>query len=104
MPNEPVKTLTLDQRYLERVKRKLRVLKLLEQAKLGVFLHSDDTIRKHSIQHFTRSMVRTSERAHIKEITYEAAEKMVTEVLESMQSVLPYDVQYIYRSRQKFEH
>lgn len=91
-----------DQRYLDRVKRKVRVLTALEHSGLGVFLTADENVRRQSINRFVRSIARTSERDRISPTTYAEAQAMVIQALERMQSVLPHDVQYRYRERKRF--
>lgn len=86
-------------RFLQRIERRAQFLKTLFIAEFGIYLSPDEGQRKRSIEALVRMMARQSELPHLKPETLNAATTMIRNHLESMQRVLPHDVQYRNRLR-----
>ena len=93
---------TPDSRFLERVERRARFLKTLFIAEMGIYLSPDEQQRKRTIEMLVRLIARQSELPHLKPSTLEEAYGIIREHLESMQRVLPHDVQYRNRIRRNW--
>jgi hypothetical protein len=81
-------------RFMQRIERRSQFLKLLFIAEFGIYLPSDETLRKRSIDALVRMMARQSELPHLRPETLRSASEIVRNHLEAMQRVLPHDVQY----------
>ncbi len=92
-PSDPEK------RFLDRIERRARFLKLLFIAELGVYLSPDELQRKRTIETLVRMTARQSELPHLRPETLKQAYEIVQSHLEAMQRVLPHDVQYRNRLR-----
>ncbi len=81
-------------RFLERIERRLRYLKSLQSAGLGVYLPGDERQRTHAIEQVVRMTARQSELPQLTADTLRIATERLRTHLEAMQTVLPHDVQY----------
>ncbi|THF63877.1 hypothetical protein E6C76_14965 [Pseudothauera nasutitermitis] len=81
-------------RFLDRIDRRVRYLKSLQSAGLGVYLPADERQRTQAIEMVVRLTARQSELSHLTADTLRIATERVREHLEAMQAVLPHDVQY----------
>lgn len=81
-------------RFLDRIERRVRYLKSLQDAGLGVYLPADEQQRNRAIEQVVRSTARHSEIALLTADTLRIATERVRSHLEAMQQVLPHDVQY----------
>ena len=86
-------------RFLQRIERRTRFLKTLQDAGLGVYLPPDEQQRKRVIELVVRMTARQSELPQLSADTLNRAATMVRAHLEAMQQVLPHDVQYRNRIR-----
>lgn len=81
-------------RFLDRIERRLRYLKNLQDAGLGVYLPADEAQRNRAIDQVVRSTARHGELALLSADTLRIASERLRTQLEAMQQVLPHDVQY----------
>jgi hypothetical protein len=86
-------------RFLQRIERRTRFLRTLQDAGLGVYLPADEQQRKRAIEMVVRTTARQSELPHLSADTLTRAATMVRAILDAMQQVLPHDVQYRNRIR-----
>ena len=86
-------------RFMERIERRAEFLKTLFIAELGIYLSPDEQKRKHAIDTLVRTTARQSELPHLTPETLRKATEIITQHLESMQQILPHDVQYRNRLR-----
>lgn len=96
VPNDPQSI------FLDRVERRVKTLKTLLDAGLGVYLPSDEQQRKKAIEQVLRLSARSSELAQLTPETLRKAFDIVNSHLEAMQRVLPHDVQYRNRMRKSW--
>lgn len=96
MPDTPS---DVEQRFLERIERRMDLLKVLLVAELGVYLPADETQRKRAIETFVRMTARQRELHQIRPEVLDRATALITQSLEGMQKILPNDVQYRNRIR-----
>jgi hypothetical protein len=89
-------------RFLERVERRARFLKLLFIAELGIYLSPDEQQRKRTIEGLVRMIARQSELPHLRPEALNKGYEIVLGHLEAMQRVLPHDVQYRNRLRRNW--
>lgn len=88
------KSSTPQDAFLQRIDRRARFLKTLQDAGLGVFLPPDERLRKQAIDQIVRSTARHSELPHLDPATLATAADHLRGLLEAMQPLLPHDVQY----------
>ena len=88
--------------FLDRVERRVKILKTLLDAGLGVYLSADNQQRKRAIEQVVRMTARQSELPQLKPDTLAKAYDIVRGYLEAMQKVLPHDVQYRNRVRKSW--
>lgn len=81
-------------RFLQRIERRARFLRTLQECGLGVYLPADERQRAHAIQQLTRATARHSELGRLTPATLQQAENTMRVHLEAMQGLLPHDVQY----------
>lgn len=81
-------------RFLDRIERRVRYLKSLKDAGLGVYLPGDEQQRNRAIDQVVRGTARQGELALLTADTLRLATERVRNQLEAMQQVLPHDVQY----------
>lgn len=93
LPEDP------NDRYRNRLERRLKALELLEQAGLGVYLPPDAGQRKAAIEKMARLIARSRELSKLNQDTLRAAQAALEKQLETMQKQLPSDVQYRNRIR-----
>ena len=93
VPNDPQSV------FLDRVERRLKTLKTLLDAGLGVYLAAEEPVRRKAIEQFLRLTARSSELPILSQATLAQAYQLVNQHLEAMQRVLPHDVQYRNRLR-----
>jgi hypothetical protein len=86
-------------KFLQRIERRMRFLKTLQEAALGIYLPADEQQRKRAIDSVVRMTARQSELAQLTTDTLGRAAVMVRTQLDAMQQVLPHDVQYRNRVR-----
>lgn len=91
-----------ESRFLQRIERRAQFMKTLFMAELGIYLSPDEQQRKHSIDTLVRMSARQSELPHLTPATLRRATEIVMQHLESMQQVLPHDVQYRNRLRRNW--
>ena len=85
--------------FLDRIARRCKVLKVLTDAGLGVYMSADEQQRKRAIELVVRMTARQRELPHLTADTMARAYEIVHSHLEAMQKVLPHDVQYRSRIR-----
>lgn len=95
LPEDP------NERYNNRLERRLKVLDLLEQAGLGLYLPPDSKQRKDAIDKLARLIARPRELQKLSPGTLDQASAQLQSRLESMQKQLPTDVQYRNRIRSR---
>lgn len=88
-----------EQRFLERIERRVEFFRTLFIAELGVYLPSDETQRKRAIDTLVRMTARQKELPHLSPAVLEQANRTLSRQLEAMQKLLPHDVQYRNRLR-----
>ncbi|AUN94029.1 hypothetical protein [Pseudazoarcus pumilus] len=88
-----------EQRFLERIERRVEFFRTLFMAELGVYLPSDETQRKRAIGTLVRMTARQKELPHLSPDVLEQAKRTLSQQLEAMQKLLPHDVQYRNRLR-----
>lgn len=91
-----------EQRFIDRIERRMRFIETLFVAELGVYLPPDETQRKHVIQTLARLSARQNELPHIRPETMRCASEALATKLEAMQKLLPHDVQYRNRIRRSW--
>ena len=88
--------------YAQRVERRIRFLKTLKDAGLGLYLPADEQARKHSFDQLARMTARQRELSELSaDDLAQAAEAFRTHI-DAMQGVLPHDVQYKNRIRRNW--
>lgn len=88
-----------ESRFRARVERRLKFLDTMLQCEVGVFLPADVAQRKNMIANLVRMTAHPRELPHLKPAVFDEMTKAITDRLESMQRVLPHDVQYRNRVR-----
>jgi len=88
--------------FLDRIERRVKILKTLLDAGLGVYQSAEEQQRKRAIEQVVRMTARQSELPQLKPETLAKAYDIVTSHLEAMQKVLPHDVQYRNRVRKSW--
>lgn len=88
--------------FLDRIERRVKTLKTLLDAGLGVYQSSEEQQRKRAIEQVVRMTARQSELPQLKPETLAKAREIVTSHLDAMQKVLPHDVQYRNRVRKSW--
>ncbi|MBA4742027.1 MAG: hypothetical protein H2060_04890 [Azoarcus sp.] len=89
----------VEQRFLERIERRVEFFRTLFIAELGVYLPSDETQRRRAIDTLVRMTARQKELPHIRPAALKQAVNTLSQQLEAMQKLLPHDVQYRNRVR-----
>ena len=88
-----------ENRFMERIDRRIEFLKTLFTAELGIYLPPDEQQRRRAIETIVRMTARQKELPHIRpEIMQKATQTLVSHI-EAMQKLLPNDVQYRNRVR-----
>lgn len=85
--------------FLDRIERRVKILKTLLDAGLGVYQAAEEDKRKRTIETVVRMTARTSELPQLTPETLAKACGIVARHLDAMQKVLPHDVQYRNRTR-----
>jgi len=85
--------------FLDRIERRVKILKTLLDAGIGVYLAPDDQQRRRAIEQVVRMTARQSELPHLTPDTLNRGYEIVRSHLEAMQKVLPHDVQFRNRVR-----
>ncbi|NMG45351.1 hypothetical protein GPA22_16670 [Aromatoleum toluvorans] len=85
--------------FLDRIERRVKILKTLLDAGLGVYQAAEEEKRKRAIETVARMTARTSELPRLTPETLAKACDIIASHLEPMQKVLPHDVQYRNRMR-----
>jgi hypothetical protein len=88
--------------FLDRIERRVKILKTLLDAGIGVYLAPDDQQRRRAIEQVVRMTARQSELPHLTPDTMNRAYEIVRSHLEAMQKVLPHDVQFRNRVRKSW--
>ncbi|MCK9985282.1 MAG: hypothetical protein AzoDbin1_01754 [Azoarcus sp.] len=88
--------------FLDRIERRVKILKTLLDAGLGVYQAAEEQQRKRAIDQVVRLTARTSELPQLTPETLAKASDIVAAHLEPMQKVLPHDVQYRNRLRKSW--
>lgn len=96
VPNDPQSI------FLDRIERRVKILKTLLDASLGVYLPSEDQQRRRAIEQVVRMTARQSELPQLTNETLKKAYDIVNGYFEAMQKVLPHDVQYRNRVRKNW--
>ena len=86
-------------RFMERIERRVEFLKTLISVQLGLYLPPDEMQRRHAIETIVRMTARQRELPYIRPETMQHATDMLAGHIESMQKLLPNDVQYRNRIR-----
>ncbi|WP_230969713.1 hypothetical protein [Nitrogeniibacter aestuarii] len=95
LPEDP------NERYNNRLERRLKVLELLEQAGFGLYLPPDGKQRKDAVDKLARLIARQRELPKLSRATLDQASAQLESRLEAMQKHLPTDVQYRNRIRSR---
>lgn len=90
---------TAQAQFMQRVERRIKFMKNLKDAGLGVFLPSEEQTRKQAIDQLARLTARQSELPHLSPAVLAEASALFRTHLEGMQGLLPHDVQYKNRIR-----
>lgn len=90
---------TAQAQFMQRVERRLRFMKTLKDAGLGLYLPAEEHARKHAFEQLARLTARQSELPLLNAATLAEASELFRSHLESMQGLLPHDVQYRNRIR-----
>lgn len=90
---------TAQAQFMQRVERRIRFMKNLKDAGLGVYLPADEAARKHTFDQLARLTARQSELPLLNATTLAEASELFRTQLEAMQGLLPHDVQYRNRIR-----
>lgn len=85
--------------FLDRVDRRVKTLKTLLDAGLGVYLPAEEPQRRKAVEQILRLTARSTELPLLTPETLRKAYEIVDNHLEAMQRVLPHDVQYRNRLR-----
>jgi len=88
-------------RYNNRLERRLKVLELLEQAGFGIYLPPDSQQRKEAFKKLARLIARERELPKLAAGTLDQASAQLETRMEAMQKHLPTDVQYRNRIRSR---
>lgn len=96
VPNDPQSI------FLDRIERRMKTLKTLLDAGLGVYLAAEDPVRQKSVEQVVRLTARPNELPLLTNETLRKAYDIVGKHLEAMQRVLPHDVQYRNRVRKSW--
>jgi hypothetical protein len=88
--------------YVQRVERRIRFLKTLSDAGLGVYLPADEQARMHSFNQLARMTARQRELPKLSADDLARAAEAFRAQIDSMQSALPHDVQYKNRIRRNW--
>lgn len=88
--------------FLDRIERRVKILKTLLDAGLGVYQATEDQQRKRAIEQVVRLTARSSELPQLRPETLAKAYEIVAGHLDAMQKVLPHDVQYRNRMRKSW--
>lgn len=88
--------------FLDRIERRVKILKTLLDAGLGVYQATEDQQRKRAIEQVVRLTARSSELPQLRPETLAKAYEIVAGHLDAMQKVLPHDVQYRNRVRKSW--
>lgn len=88
--------------FLQRVERRVRFMKNLQDAGLGIYLPAEEQTRKHAFEQLARITARHSELPHLDAATMAQAAELFRTHIEALQSVLPHDVQYRNRIRRNW--
>jgi len=88
--------------FLDRIERRVKILKTLLDAGLGVYQATEELQRKRAIEQVVRMTARSSELPLLRPETLAKAYEIVAGPLDAMQKVLPHDVQYRNRVRKSW--
>ena len=88
--------------FLDRIERRVKILKTLLEAGLGVYQATEEQQRKRAIEQVVRMTARSSELPQLRPETLAKAYEIVAGHLDAMQKVLPHDVQYRNRVRKSW--
>lgn len=88
--------------FLDRIERRVKILKTLLEAGLGVYQAAEEQQRKRAIEQVVRMTARSSELPQLRPETLAKAHEIVAGHLDAMQKVLPHDVQYRNRVRKSW--
>ena len=89
--------------FLDRIERRVKILKTLLDAALGVYLPAEDQQRRRAIEQVVRLTARPRELPQLTNDRLKKAYDIVNGQLEAMQKVLPHDAQDRKRVRQNWE-
>lgn len=92
---------TIENRFLDRIKRRTRFIRQLQNAGLGIYLSANDDRRRSTIESLVLLCAREGELSRMRPEVIKRATLILQSHIETMQSVLPHDVQYRNRMRQK---
>lgn len=88
--------------FLDRVERRVKILKTLLDAGLGVYQAAEEQQRRRAVEQVVRLTARPAELTQLRPETMAKAYDIVASHLEAMQKVLPHDVQYRNRLRKSW--
>lgn len=88
-------------RFKYRIERRIKFLKLLDQARLGIYLPPEENNRRQTVENLVRLLARSNELPHLTPAVIAETTDMLLRELEQMQSALPHDVQYRNRIRSR---
>ncbi|PLX71750.1 MAG: hypothetical protein C0607_18530 [Azoarcus sp.] len=88
--------------YAQRVERRIRFLKTLKDAGLGLYLPADEQARKHSFDQLARMTARQRELSELSADDLTRAAEAFRTHIDAMQGGLPHDVQYKNRIRRNW--
>lgn len=88
--------------FLDRVERRVKILKTLLDAGLGVYQAAEEQQRRRAVEQVVRLTARPAELTQLRPETLAKAYDIVASHLEAMQKVLPHDVQYRNRLRKSW--
>lgn len=86
-------------RFMERIDRRVEFLRTMITAELGIYLPPDEQQRRRAIELIVRMTARQKELPYIRPETMQQATRMISELIDGMQKLLPNDVQYRNRLR-----
>lgn len=92
-------TSTAQAHFMQRVERRIRFMKNLKDAGLGIYLPAEEQTRKHTFDQLARLTARQSELPLLNAAILAEASELFRAQLEAMQGLLPHDVQYRNRVR-----
>jgi len=81
-------------KFLQRIERRMRFLKTLQDAGLGLYQSAEEQQRNRAVDVVVRMTARQSELPQLTGEALSRAAAMVRTQLDAMQQVLPHDVQY----------